>query len=223
MVPIRLTADWYQGGTVAVAKQLLGKSLVRQLRSGDILRGTIVEVEAYLSRNDSASHSNRGKTSGNATMFAPAGTLYVYPIHSRYCMNIVTEREGLGAAVLIRAVEPELGTAAMWSHRHASETPLPMSRREMQTLTQGPGRLCEAFGVNRRLDGASLSDNQQIWLEEASPSAKARKFTTRRSQRIGISSAQDRLLRFFTDGNHFVSGLARDHSHGRTWSFFHDA
>ncbi|MFK7738135.1 MAG: DNA-3-methyladenine glycosylase [Pirellulaceae bacterium] len=221
MDPIRLNANWYQGGTVRVAQGLLGKTLARRLSSGEVLRGTIVEVEAYLAQGDSASHSSRGKTPGNATMFATPGTLYVYPIHSRHCLNVVTELEGRGAAVLIRAVEPESGITAMWNQRHSTEAPQPMTKRDLQTLTQGPGRLCEAFQVDRGIDGDFLPGSQRIWIEQATALLRTHKFATRKSPRIGISTAQERLLRFFADGNHFVSGLARNHSRGRTWSFFH--
>ena len=112
-------------------------------------------------------------------MFAAAGTLYVYPIHSRYCMNVVTEEEGRGAAVLIRGVEPECGTASMWNNRHTSVAPLTMVRRDLQTLTQGPGRLCEAFQVDRELDGAFLPEGHQIWIEQETHAVNARKFTIR--------------------------------------------
>ena len=102
----RLSIDFYSQTTVEVARNLLGKVLVRKLDNGEILAGIVVETEAYLPADDPASHSFRGLGRKNASMFEAAGTLYVYPIHAKYCLNVVTEPKGLGAAVLIRALQP---------------------------------------------------------------------------------------------------------------------
>jgi len=108
---MRLKADFFDASTLTIAKRLLGKRLVRQLPEG-LVAGWIVETEAYHWRGDAACHTSRSITKSNRAMFGPPGTLYVYPIHAKYCMNIVTEREGRGAAVLIRAIEPTDGSAA---------------------------------------------------------------------------------------------------------------
>ena len=108
----RLPRSFYDRSPATVARELLGKALLRRL-DGQWLGGWIVETEAYLSDGDLASHSARGRTRGNAAMFGPPGTLYVYPIHAKYCMNAVTESDGTGSAVLIRAMEPVWGIDRM--------------------------------------------------------------------------------------------------------------
>ncbi|MEM8734814.1 MAG: DNA-3-methyladenine glycosylase [Planctomycetota bacterium] len=219
MASKRLTASDFQGSTIEVAKSLLGTTLVR--RSGNaLLKCIVVEVEAYLSSRDPASHSHRGMKTSNRSMFLPAGYLYVYPIHSRYCMNVVTEEADRGAAVLIRGAEPITGISQMWKHRFPSTPRRGGSIKQQQALGQGPGRLSESLKVDRRLDGIDLSTDRRVWLESAAPQVVSRSWKWRKSRRIGISSAQTRQLRFFIDGHHLVSGLARDHSMGRTWKFF---
>lgn len=214
----RLGKEFYAQSTTELAPKLLGKVLVRASDNQQILRGVIVEVEAYLSQNDSACHSFRGERTSNASMFQEAGTLYVYPIHSRHCMNVVTENVGVGAAVLIRAIDPLEGLKSMAKLRfdNGAKTPKDTSKT---ALTRGPGRLCQALDVDRRLDGISLLTSDLCWIEEPSPTVAGRNWKTGRSVRIGISSAQTRKLRWFIDGNLFVSGCARDHTQGRNWTF----
>lgn len=205
----RLNQTFYEQATVSVARQLLGKLLVRA-EGGIRISGIVVEVEAYLSSDDAASHSHRGPKPRNQTMFARSGHLYVYSIHAKYCLNIVTEAAGSGAAVLIRALEPWEGTRIM-AQRRSNGSP--------RQWTTGPARLCQALDVDRSLDGVDLCSSDQIWLER-SPRITTQipwKITT--SPRIGISSAADLPLRFFIDGNRFVSGLARLHQQPRTWAF----
>ena len=206
----RLGGSFYHRDTTTVAQDLLGKVLVRQLAEGKRLAGVIVEVEAYLAHDDPASHSFRGRGKSNASMFGAAGTLYVYPIHAKHCLNIVTEAEGFGAAVLIRALEPTEGSDAMLVHR---------ATIAKQNLTTGPGKLCQALAVDRSLDGTNLITSPHIWLEQAPAHVLARQWTVRTSPRIGISQAVERPLRWFIDGHRFVSGCARDHSCRRDWSF----
>ena len=128
---------------------------------------------------------------------------HVYSIHNRYCMNIVSEKSGYGAAVLIRAVEPIQGVEFMSSLR-----PVP----KLRDLTNGPGKLCQAFGIDIGLDGEDLVRSQRVWLESNVAIAD---FEIRASPRIGISQAKDLPYRYFVDGNPFVSGRARDHSFKR--------
>ncbi len=203
MAPFRsmiLDSQFYSQSTLQVARQLLGKLLVRQL--GDTrLSGVIVEVESYLSRHDSASHSYRGPNKKNRSMYLEAGRLYVYPIHAKYCLNVVTEPEGQGAAVLIRALEPYEGIERLAENRKGA------TERDWM---RGPSRLCQAMQVDRSLDGIDLKLGEEIWIE--SPTTELPPFRCARSSRIGISSAQDKLLRLFVDGNRFVSGLARHHT-----------
>lgn len=161
------------------------------------LGGWIVETEAYLSEGDPSSHSHRGLTRSNASMFGLAGTLYVYPIHAKYCMNAVTENQGRGSAVLIRAIQPIWGIETMMEHRQTDD---------LRRLTRGPAMLCQALGVDRDLDGADLVDGKEITITDGDHTPSV---TT--SRRIGISSAKELPLRFFADGNWYVSGRASDH------------
>ena len=195
-----LDPSFYSQSTTQVARQLLGKLLVRQLGNRR-LSGLIVEVESYLSRGDSASHSYRGPNKKNGSMYLEPGRLYVYPIHAKYCMNVVTEPEGQGAAVLIRALEPIEGIDLLAENRQ---------RAAERDWLRGPSRLCQALAVDRTLDGIDLKRGKEIWIETSSVPLET--FRCRRSSRIGISSAQEKQLRLFVDGNRFVSGLARQHS-----------
>jgi DNA-3-methyladenine glycosylase len=157
-----------------------------------------VETEAYLPAGDLASHSARGKKPGNAAMFGPPGTLYVYPIHAKYCMNAVTENEGTGSAVLIRAIEPVWGIERMREHRGTDE---------LRRLTRGPAMLCQALQVDRAFDAVDVTECGDItiahgWTEVSRITA---------TNRIGISKSTERKLRFFIDGNRYVSGRTGDH------------
>lgn len=210
-----LPVHWYAGDTNDVAKRLLGKVLCRRVCSAVVLRGVIVEVEAYLHAGDAASHSARGLTRSNASMYKPAGHLYVYPIHAKHCLNIVTESEGRGAAVLIRALEPIDGLSTMLENR--SQQP-PRNRSDWRSITTGPGRICQALRVDRSVDGLQLTPDNPLWIESIDDSLPA--FHRTSSTRIGISTAQSLKLRHFVDGNQFVSGLAREHSRPRTGRLF---
>lgn len=137
------------GDAPDVAPRLLGKILRVGGRPGPIVAGRIVEVEAYTG-DDPASHSHRGRTARNASMFGPAGTLYVYLSYGiHHCVNVVTGAEGDGQAVLLRALLPLDGQAEMRHRRGA----VPERR-----LTDGPGKLCQALGIDRRHDGIDLCD-----------------------------------------------------------------
>jgi DNA-3-methyladenine glycosylase len=206
---MRLSKQFFEAPTLQVAPNLLGKKLVYATPAG-IVAGWIVEVEAYLWKGDPACHAARGMTPRNQIMFEDAGRLYVYSIHAKYCMNIVTEIAGRGAAVLIRAVEPCEGIELMANNRGLTTT-----GRE---LTSGPGRLCMAFAIDRSLNGVDLVTDRKIWIEEddeLSPS----KWRIQRSGRVGINVAQEKPWRFFVDGHRYVSGRAMDHRVKRNWAF----
>jgi DNA-3-methyladenine glycosylase len=202
----RLKTSFFEQPTIEVARRLLGCRLVRRLTDVS-MAGIIVETEAYLSMNDAASHSARGPTPRNRSMFGPFGQLYVYTIHTRFCMNIVTEAPGIGAAVLIRAIEPESGIERMLQNR-------PVSSRI--ALTNGPGKLCQALAIDRSLDGVDLIRGDLVWIE---PGPSMADFSIRASSRIGIRQSLDLPLRFFVDGHRYVSGRAKDHSNGKHWSW----
>lgn len=193
----RLPRSFYSRSTELVARELLGKALLRRV-GNNWIGGFIVETEAYLSAGDPASHSTRGPTKSNAAMFGSAGTLYVYPIHAKHCMNVVTEATGKGSAVLIRAIEPVWGIEQMMQNRKTAQ---------LRRLTRGPAMLCQALQVDRALDKINLLNSGELWITkgmEMLPEIIAR-------PRIGISLAVELPLRFFVDGNWFVSGLAGDH------------
>lgn len=174
-----------------VAPRLQGCEIVREL-DGEVLRGRIVEVEAY-AQTDAASHSYRGQTPRTDVMFGPAGHLYVYFTYGmHYCCNIVTGPVGHGSAVLIRAVEPLEGLEVMRERRNG----LPDHQ-----LTNGPAKFCQAFGIDKRMNGQDLKQGE-LRLEIKPPVAQEQIIQT---TRIGISRAQDVPWRFYLKGNHFVS------------------
>jgi DNA-3-methyladenine glycosylase len=175
----KLPRTFYDRDTILVARELLGKYLVHADRVG-----RIVEVEAYLGPHDLAAHSARGLTERTKVMFGPPGHAYVYMIYGMYyCMNVVTEREGHASAVLLRAVEPI---------------------QNVNGRTQGPGLLCKAMGIDKRLNAHDLlSDDFHI----ATP-PKRKPISVVRRPRIGVDYAgrwAKRHLRFYIKGNPFVS------------------
>jgi DNA-3-methyladenine glycosylase len=196
--PTPLPRGFYLRDPAVVARDLLGKRLLRETSSG-MCGGRIVEVEAYLSRRDPACHASRGMTQRNAAMFGPAGHAYIYMIHSRWCLNAVTEPEGVPSAILIRAVEPREGIELMHQRRGTDI---------VRDLARGPARLCEALAIDRTYNGWDLTAGRDLWIAE-DPDVHSHKLRIARSGRIGISSAQRRLLRFFLAENRFVSGRTR--------------
>lgn len=178
--------------TVALAQALIGCALVRDCQDGR-RAGRIVEVEAYVP-GDPASHAFRGKTRRNAAMFLQPYRAYVYRIYgTSMCINVTSETEGVGAAVLVRALEPVEGLRLMELRRNTTR---------MRDLCRGPGRLCQALDIDLALDGVDLLTDERVRL--ARPPGKAPRVAT--STRIGITKAADRLLRFYEPDNPFVSG-----------------
>ena len=155
----QLKSEFYARATPIVARALLNKRLVRCL-DGRRLSGRIVEVEAYIGTDDGASHARFGKTDRNAAMFGPPGHAYVYLIYGvHHCLNVVTEETEQAAAILIRALEPEEGIERQQHHR--GDGPF-------QTLTNGPGKLCQALDIDLRFDGADLcAPDAALWIEDA--------------------------------------------------------
>ncbi|MDA1163635.1 MAG: DNA-3-methyladenine glycosylase [Planctomycetota bacterium] len=168
--------------------------LVRRSPQG-MCSGVIVETEAYLAEDDPASHSYRGKTRKNSTMFGRAGLLYVYPIHGRYCLNAVTESRDFASAVLVRAVMPLTGIDLMQLRRQCPS----------KDLTRGPARLCEAFAVDRRLDGWDLTRGTRVWLEQPDEALRGNQ-PIGVSPRIGVTSGHSLELRFYLKNCSDVSG-----------------
>jgi DNA-3-methyladenine glycosylase len=193
-----LPASFYDRDPEQVARELLGKQIWRQSRGG-LVGGRIVETEAYLASGDTACHAARGKTRKNASMFGPPGRAYVYSIHARWCFNVVTQPRRIGSAVLIRAVEPLEGIALMQRRRR---------RDEATDLARGPSRLCEAFDIDRRLDGWDLSRGRRLWLA-GDADFEVPEHLLGNSPRIGVTSAADLCLRFYLRSSDYVSGPKR--------------
>ena len=190
-----LCREFFDRDPIAVARELLGKRLVRVTQAG-ICGGRIVETEAYLAQRDSACHASRGRNKKNATMFGPPGHAYVYVIHARHCLNFVTEAEGRPSAILIRAIEPLEGIELMRQRR---------GTQRLLDLARGPARLCEALDIDRRHDGIDLTLGRELWVgDDVGADSTLQKIL--RSPRIGVTSAHGRLLRFYLAGNPFVSG-----------------
>ena len=180
-----------EGPVEAVAPRLLGCVFERQL-DGQLLRARIVETEAY-HQTDAASHSYRGRTPRTDVMFGPAGHMYVYFTYGmHYCMNVVTGPEGEGSAVLIRAVEPLAGEDAMARNRRG--------RRGVE-LTNGPAKVCQAFGIDKTMNGHELNNEPFKLLLETPVDQTEIVQTTR----IGISQAKDVPWRFYLRDNLYVS------------------
>lgn len=164
--------------TPLVAKELVGANLCRRFPNGDVISGRIIETEAYRD-NEAACHAARGKTPRCEVMFGPPGIAYVYFIYGNYhCLNVVTEPEGSGCAILIRAVE--------------------------SFDTNGPGKLCREWDITRQHNGINLlSPESEIWL---SPGASVPRTKVGSSSRIGISAAQELQWRFFLKDHPGTSG-----------------
>ena len=178
-----------------MARELLGKVLFRRV-DDTLTGGRIVEVEAYRGALDPASHAYRGRTARNEVMFREGGYLYVYFTYGmHFCCNVVTGKEGRGEAVLIRAVEPLVGIEQMAARRG-----LPPER--MKHLCSGPGRICEAFAIDRSANGTDLCGDT-IWLTHPPPPIPRLRFT--RTPRVGIRQGREHPWRFFITGSPFLS------------------
>lgn len=188
----RLAPDFFGwGGSLEIAPRLLNKVLVRD----DGRAGRIIEVEAYRGSEDPASHAYRGPTARNQAMFGPPGHLYVYLSYGvHWCANVVCGPPGEAQAVLLRALEPLRGLDQMRTARGGGPD---------RDLCRGPGRLCQALGIDRSYDGEDLTDRRgRVWLEDDGCEPPDRPAT---SPRIGISVAREHLWRFTTPGHRALS------------------
>ncbi|MBI4419045.1 MAG: DNA-3-methyladenine glycosylase [Ignavibacteriales bacterium] len=192
-----LPRSFYLRPTLTVAKDLLGKYLVRKL-GRELLIGRIVEVEAYLGTRDPASHAYRGRTKRNDVMFWAGGHLYVYFTYGmHFCANVVTGPDGIGEAVLLRAVEPVEGIERMTKNRLHGNLSVAGAQRN---LTSGPAKLCEAFAIGRRENGTDLMHGEIMIA--AAPGPKPRIAS---SKRIGIRAGTEFRWRFYIRNNTWVS------------------
>ena len=181
--------------TVALAQYLIGKVLVHELPEGRV-SGRIVETEAY-PPGDASGHAFGGPTPGTGSLYLEPGHAYVYFIYGLYyLLNVSSEPAGVGAGVLIRALEPLEGIDFMASRRGATR---------LLDLTRGPGRLTQALAIDKRCDGLDLCDNEALWLGVAEIPVGP----IGASVRVGISREVQRRRRFYERGNPFVSGPKR--------------
>jgi DNA-3-methyladenine glycosylase len=190
-------ASFYTQPTRVVARKLLGKYLIRSM-DGMALIGRVVETEAYYHHNDAACHAWRGRTKRNEVMFGPSGRSYVYFTYgNHYLLNVVTSSEGLGEAVLIRALEPIEGLDMMRRRR----------RRDRDIdLTSGPGKLAQALGIDLSFNGSDLRSSDLVIARKE----RRQNFTIGTSSRIGINREKELLERYFIAGNRYVSVSPRN-------------
>ncbi len=183
--------------TVSLARYLIGKVLVRELPEG-VASGRIVETEAYVV-GDAAGHAYRGMTRRNRSLFLERGHAYIYLAYgSSYMLNVSSEMPGIGAGVLIRALEPLEGIPIMRLNRRIER---------LRDLARGPGRLTAALRVDRWLDGLDLCREGPLWLGRGDHEpGEIGPGEIGQSIRIGISRDANRLLRFYFRGSPFVSG-----------------
>jgi DNA-3-methyladenine glycosylase len=178
--------------TAQLARFLIGKMLVRVLAAG-VAGGRIVETEAY-DIGDPAGHAYRGVTRRNRALFLERGHAYVYLAYgTSFMLNVSSETPGVGAGVLIRAIEPTDGIKIMERNR---------GTESVRDLARGPGRLCAALGIDRRLDGIDLCQAGPLSLGSDGRASDE----IGQGKRIGITRAADSPLRFYVRGNRFVSG-----------------
>ena len=177
-----INKNFFRENTVNTAQNLLGMVLCRRIEKGKILRGKIVETEAYTQEEPSC-HAYRGKTKRNAPMFEAGGISYVYFTYGmHFCLNIVTENKDYGSAVLIRAIEP---------------------LNDFCTNTNGPAKLCKALNITKDLNAINVCSNKSpLWIEFGD---KVEDKNIIKKSRIGISQATELKWRFYIKNNKFVS------------------
>ncbi|MEI6845885.1 MAG: DNA-3-methyladenine glycosylase [Candidatus Firestonebacteria bacterium] len=177
-----LKRSFFEKQTRVVAKELLGKIFVRKHR-GKIFRGRVVETEAYLGLKDPASHACRGITKRNSVMFGPPGVSYIYLCYGfHFMMNVVTEKKGVPGAVLLRGIEPLYG----------------LKGKE----TNGPGKIAGAFKLKKKDNRLLLSKKNGLFFADDG----YRDFKIVKSGRIGIKQGRKLQLRYYIEGNQYVSG-----------------
>jgi len=193
---VKLPRSFYEQSTLDVARQLLGKYMVHKHRDGTTV-GKIVETEAYIGPEDKACHASKGRTARTEIMFGPAGYAYVYLVYGfHHMLNIVTESVDYPAAVLIRGVEPVQGVELMRARRQTEQ---------QQNLASGPGKLCQAFAIDRKLNGDDLCGKVLYLEDRGEPVSQV--VTT---PRIGVDYAgpwKNKPWRFLIKDNKFVSRL----------------
>ena len=190
-----LPQSWFARPSPTVAPELLGTVLVRQFANGDRLRCQIVETEAY-APGDPACHAYKRKTERNQSMFGPAGHLYIYLIYGIYhCLNIVTDAEGVGSAVLVRALQ--LDYIPPWID--------PKKRKQSHRVASGPGLLCKALQVERQQDGWKLGmgEGDALWIERGEAAIASLDIV--QTTRIGLTRGAEIPWRWYIRNHPAVS------------------
>jgi len=183
---------FYERDPAHVAKDMLGKVLVRKLQS-NVLSGRIVETEAYYGRDDPASRAYGGRKTFNELMFLDVGKAFIYMVHGNWLLNVVAHVEGEVGAVLIRAIEPLEGVETMLKNRRV---------RKIRELTNGPGKLTKALAITKDLNGVDITKvDSELFVAKG----RDKKFHVDTSHRIGVKADLPQKLRFFIKGNMFVS------------------
>ncbi len=194
----KLERKFYTRNVIIVARELLGKILVKKER-GKILAGKIVEVEAYDGAVDQAAHTFTGRTKRNYIMFDEGGFFYVYFTYgNHYCCNVVTGKKDHGTAVLIRAVEPVAGIETMIKNRYGRKL---LNDKEKYNLTSGPGKVCRAMAITKKQYGLDLTGDRVYILKQPKINSEKIEIT----ERIGIKKSIELPWRFYIKYNPFVS------------------
>jgi DNA-3-methyladenine glycosylase len=194
MKPNKLSREFYNRPTLQVAVELLGKILIFE-NDGKRIGGRLVELEAYIGEDDPACHACRGKTRRNAIMYGDPGFLYVYFTYgNHYMLNIVTEKRGFPAAVLLRGMEPMYGIDAMMENRKVTK---------LTDIASGPGKLAKALGITTAHKGEDLVGDRIYLVDD---SLKVGEIW--QSPRIGLTDGRDKLWRFYYPNNPHVSRMS---------------
>jgi DNA-3-methyladenine glycosylase len=188
----QLPRTFFARDAITVARDLLGKVLQHN-QNGDVISGRIVEVESYLGEIDAAAHAFKGKTKRNQSLYLDAGHAYVHSIHMQNCLDIVVATAGVPASVLIRALEPITGLEQMQVNRN---------KENLRDLTSGPGKLCQALGIDKSLDGVDICIPDAV-LKVLDDGYKVPQIV--QSKRVGISKASEHEYRYYIADSIYVS------------------
>ncbi|GFZ34053.1 putative 3-methyladenine DNA glycosylase [Clostridium zeae] len=205
---MKISKDFYARDAITVSKELLGKVLVRKVGE-TFLKGIIVETEAYIGAIDKASHAYGGKmTERVKPLYGPPGIVYVFSIYGMYhCFNIITKEEGTAEGVLIRAIEPVDGIEEM-AKRRFNKTIESLTNAQMKALTNGPSKLCIAFGINKQDNWVDMTENDELYLEESLNNKNISDEDIVETTRIGIDYAEEAVhfpWRFYIKDNKWIS------------------
>jgi len=192
----KIKPDFYAKPTLFVARNLIGKLLVRK-KNDSRISGIIVETEAYIGMDDKACHGSRGVTSRNRVMFGMAGYAYVYLVYGMYyCLNIVTEQENYPSAVLIRAIQPVEGFEDIFDREG--------NNNSIYKVARGPGLVCKALDIDLKLNGANLCEDKLFVEDKDAVEA----YDVAATPRIGVSYAAEHAglpWRFAAIGSRYTS------------------